>query len=172
MRRGRIPRDVAERFEKALAAQGASSEAVPTRSSKLADASRPGRKRGKASKGIQRDRPIARTDEGTGAKQPTGTAAVADQDGQTTGAGSVSPSTAATVFEEQIVALPAVQGPADVERRSRFVEQVVEASVHLSRARESLQVTLDAGSATVISAPGVERILEMLQHLREELAAT
>jgi hypothetical protein len=70
------------------------------------------------------------------------------------------------------VSLPTVSGPADVERRQRFVEQVTEASAHLSRARDSLQATLDSGSATVVSAPGVERILEMLQHLRDELAAT
>jgi hypothetical protein len=142
------------------------------RSSKGEDADRPRRRRARGARRIQREPTSPPTDEGADAEHSSEAAAVAGQDGTTTATGSASPSTKATVFEERIVALPTVQGPADVERRNRFVEQVAEASVHLSRARESLQLTLDTGSATVISAPGVERILEMLLHLRDELAAT
>lgn len=172
MRRGRIPRDVAERFEEAFAAQRATKRAAPTRSSTNAGTNRPRRGRGRNANRVQRETMFSRADGGARAEQPTGTAVVADQDRTTTGTGTGSPSTATTVIEERTVTLPTVQGPADVERRNHFVEQVAEARVHLSRARESLQLTLDTGSATVISAPGIERILEMLQHLREELAAT
>ncbi len=76
------------------------------------------------------------------------------------------------VYAERVVQLPAVSGPADVERRRRFVEQVNEASEYLSRAHASLQSTIDSGAATLVTAPGVERIMEMLQHLRDELSAT
>jgi len=76
------------------------------------------------------------------------------------------------VYAERVVSLPTVSGPADVKRRQRFVEQVTEASTHLSRAHDSLQATLDSGAATLVTTPGVQRILEMLRHLRDELAAT
>jgi hypothetical protein len=76
------------------------------------------------------------------------------------------------VYAELVVPLPTVSGPADVERRRRFVEQVNEASEHLSRAHASLQSTIDSGAATLVTAPGVERIMEMLRHLRDELSAT
>jgi AraC-like DNA-binding protein len=80
--------------------------------------------------------------------------------------------TSAAVYAEHVVPLPTVSGPADVERRRRFVEQVNEASEHLSRAHASLQSTIDSGAATLVTAPGVERIMDMLRHLREELSAT
>lgn len=80
--------------------------------------------------------------------------------------------TSPAVYAERVVPLPAVSGPADVERRRRFVEQVNEASEHLSRAHASLQATIDSGAATLVTAPGVERIIEMLRHLRDELSAT
>lgn len=80
--------------------------------------------------------------------------------------------TAPDVYAERVVPLPAVSGPADVERRRLFVEQVNEASEHLSRAHASLQSTIDSGAATLVTAPGVERIMEMLRHLRDELSAT
>jgi len=80
--------------------------------------------------------------------------------------------TAATVYAERVLPAPAIGGLADVERRKRFVEQLEDARAHLSRAHESLQSTIESGSATVVTQPGVQRILDMLQHLRDELAAT
>lgn len=80
--------------------------------------------------------------------------------------------TSPAVYAERVVPLPTVSGPVDAERRMRFVEQVNEASEHLSRAHASLQSTIDSGAATWVTAPGVERIMEMLRHLRDELSAT
>jgi AraC-like DNA-binding protein len=90
----------------------------------------------------------------------------------TTAERDTSTETSPAVYAELVVPLPTVSGPADVERRKRFVEQVSEASEHLSRAHASLQSTIDSGAATLVTAPGVERIMEMLQHLRDELSAT
>jgi transcriptional regulator with XRE-family HTH domain len=78
----------------------------------------------------------------------------------------------ATVHAERVLPVPAISGLADVERRKRFVEQLDDARAHLSRAHESLQATIESGSATVVTQPGDQRILDMLQHLRDELAAT
>jgi hypothetical protein len=83
-----------------------------------------------------------------------------------------SPATPATIYTERVLPMPAIADPVDVERRKRFVEQLSDAREHISRARESLQATIDGGSATVVTQPGVQRILDMLQHLRDELAAT
>ncbi len=80
--------------------------------------------------------------------------------------------TAATVYTERVLPAATIGGLADAERRKLFVEQLEVARTHLSRAHESLQSTIESGSATVVTQPGVQRILDMLQHLRDELAAT
>jgi AraC-like DNA-binding protein len=106
------------------------------------------------------------------APQPTESQAKTAGEDTVTTEKETSAETSPAVYAERVIPLPTVSGPADVERRRRFVEQVSAASEHLSRAHASLQSTIDSGAATLVTAPGVERIMEMLQHLRDELSAT
>jgi hypothetical protein len=177
LKRVRIPRDVAESFRALIAAAPTveNTRSGPRRGEqpKQQRSSRRTRKRSLASGTNKRselsltreEREQLRETSEADQSQPTRSPATTSSEGAPLVA-------SATVYSERGLPVSVSSGHADVERRRHFVEQLNNAQDHLSKARESLQSTIESGSATLVTQPGVQRILDMLQHLREELAAT
>ncbi len=77
-----------------------------------------------------------------------------------------------TVHSEIVLPAATIEGISASERRKVFAEQLEATRAHISKAHASLRATIESGSATVVTQPGVQRILDMLQQLHDELAAT